>query len=361
MDLAKKNPNTSRIRFEGALTKSRFTATVRWIFLIRVTSLKFRQMLRFLTPTVACLALFSILSSTPVLAWDDAGHKITTVIAWKNMTPTARARAVEILMAAPEDSMLSAFYSGDSRPEATRKLELFMIASTWPDMVRDRNFPTRYGKYHKSSWHYADTFWTEENGTFKTLGNVAGEGGLAVEKILEFEKLLADPASQKSDKAIALAWILHLVGDIHQPLHASARVTDLEPKGDQGGNLFLLTPRDTPREKQMSLHWFIDSIVGRNIERRDACDSDYLFPIADAITKTYPMSMFRDQSSDGADKWQQESVSLTQREVFTSELIRFQTPTDEYRKQIFKISEKRLAQAGYRMATLLNRALDGGK
>jgi hypothetical protein len=45
-----------------------------------------------------------------------------------------------------------------------------------------------------------------------------------------------------SQRSIALAWMLHLVGDIHNALHTSARVTFMDPKGDEGGNLFKLTP-----------------------------------------------------------------------------------------------------------------------
>lgn len=273
------------------------------------------------------------------------------------MTPAAREKAIEILLAAPEDSMLSAYFSGDSRSEAARKLDLFMIASTWPDIVRDRKFPVRYAKYHHSNWHYADTFWTDENGKIKLLGNTDGEGGKAVEKLYEFEKLLSDPKASNADKAIALAWVLHLAGDIHQPLHASARVTDLEPKGDQGGNLFLLTPKDTPRDKQMTLHWFMDSIVGRNVERGDACDSDYLFPIARSIMKKNPAST---KGTDSAfEEWQQESVRLTQEKVFTKDLIRFQMPSAKYTKNVYALSQTRLAEAGHRIAHLLNAILSG--
>lgn len=304
----------------------------------------------------ATLVLLALTAFSPIasLAWDDAGHKITTFIAWQEMTPAARAKAAEILLAAPEDSMLSAYFSGDSRSETARQMELFMLASTWPDIVRDRKFAVRYAKYHHSNWHYADTFWTRENGAIKILGNTDGEGGKAVEKLYEFEKLLADPKAPNADKAVALAWVLHLAGDIHQPLHASARVTELEPKGDQGGNLFLLSPKDTPRDKQMNLHWFMDSIVGRNVTRGDACDSDYLFPIANAIVKKFPEKGFAGKDAT-FDAWQQESVALTQEKVFTKDLVRFQMPSARYTKAAYELSQARLAAAGHRIAYLLNK------
>ena len=103
-------------------------------------------------------------------------------------------------------------------------------------------------------------------------------------RLVEFDAVMRDPAASNADKAIAIAWILHLSGDIHQPLHTSARVTDTEPKGDQGGNLFLLTPEGTPRDKQVNLHWFWDSIVGRNIPfEAGMCEREYVEMAAQEI------------------------------------------------------------------------------
>jgi hypothetical protein len=140
-----------------------------------------------------------------------------------------------------------------------------------------------------SNWHYSDTFWTIQNGKVGLL-NPPDEGGLALEKIIEFIKLESSNAKD-SDKAIAVAWLEHLIGDIHQPLHASARVTDLEPKGDQGANLFLLTPKNTPRDKQENLHSFWDGVIIKTVPNtKDACDSDYIDPIAKKIIKKYPFA-----------------------------------------------------------------------
>ena len=267
-----------------------------------------------------------------------------------------REKVIKILLSAPEDSDLSVFYLPGSRSEEAKRLELFMIGTTWADIIRDRDFKIRFEKYHKSNWHYADTFWTHENGIAKIVENPNEEGGKAVEKLFEFEKVLKDPNAPNADKAIALAWILHLGGDIHQPLHTSARITELEPKGDQGGNLFLLTPKDTPRNQQVNLHWFWDSIVGRNVSRKnDACDADYLLPIAAKMMKKYPFAKSQNQLSLGKfDIWQQESFKIATTELFPSTLIRFQTPTENYKKNAFKISQQQIALAGYRLGAMLN-------
>jgi hypothetical protein len=302
------------------------------------------------------LLIVCFISTIPAFAWDDTGHKLTGYIAWQQMTPAAREKAINILMSAPEDSDLSVFFMQDSRSIGARQLELFMIATTWADIVRDRKFKNRYDKYHKSNWHYSDTFWTMENGQVKILPNPNEEGGKAVEKLYDFEKVLRNNSASNAEKAIALAWILHLGGDIHQPLHTSARITELEPKGDQGGNLFLLTPKDTPRDKSESLHWFWDSIVGRNQPRKnDACDTDYLPAIAAQMMKKNPFAKMQNRLALGQfDQWQKESFKFATTEVFPATLIRYQTPPAAYKKRAFQISQEQIAMAGYRLGAMLN-------
>ena len=301
------------------------------------------------------LTLFISLVSS-VLAWDDTGHKLTTYIAWEQMSPQAREKVIKLLLSAPEDSDLSVFYLQDSRSDEVKKRELFMIASTWADIVRDRKFKVRYEKYHQGNWHYADTFWREANGKVEIIKESEESTGKAVEQLFAFDKSLRDANVSDADKAIAIAWILHLGGDIHQPLHTSARVTDLEPKGDQGGNLFLLSPKDAKGENRLNLHWFWDSIIGRNIPRKnDACDSDYLPTIAKKITKKYPFAKMQSRLELGMfDKWQQESFRIASTEVFPPTLKRYEVPSEGYKKRAFAISQEQIALAGYRLGQMLN-------
>jgi hypothetical protein len=308
------------------------------------------------------LLFFNLLffASVPALAWDDAGHKTTAYIAWTMMSEQARARAFETLMNAPEDADLSVFYVQDSRSEAVKRRELFMLAAAWADIVRDKKFPQRAEKYHRSNWHYDDTFWTLENGRVKILPNPGQEGGVAIKQLTEFEKVLRSPSATGAEKAIALAWVLHIGGDIHQPLHTSARVTELEPKGDLGGNLFLLTPKDTPREQSENLHWFWDSILVRVIPRNDMSDDEYIPLLGDIIIRKYPAEEMQDRLKTGDFRaWQEESFAVATSEVFPSDLERFQTPSAKYRRHAFAVSEQQMALAGYRLGALLEQIFGG--
>lgn len=308
---------------------------------------------------LAVRVLLSVLSivvmDSTAAAWNDVGHKLTAYIAWQRMSPKARENVVKILLKAPENSQLSAFYPQDSRSAQAKQLEFFMLAACWSDIVRDRDFKIRY-QYHQSNWHYSDTFWTLENGQVKILDNPNADGGKAVEKLFEFDRAMRDSSVADSEKAIAIAWFLHIAGDLHQPLHTSARITELEPKGDLGGNTFLLTPKDTPRENQVNLHWFWDSIVNRvKVRKNDAPDSVYLPPIAARITKKYPFTRMQNRLKSGQfDEWQKESFSLATKEVFPPSLVREQMPPKRYVKNAFRIAEEQIALAGYRMGEMLN-------
>ena len=301
---------------------------------------------------------FAFVFSVP--AWDDTGHKLTTYIAWEQMSPTAREKAIKILLAAPEESDLSVFYLQDSRSAAAKQRELFMIASTWADIVRDKKFANRFAKYHHGNWHYLDTFWRENNGKVELVPELKSDEQNALERLFAFDKVLRDAAASDADKAIALAWILHLGGDIHQPLHDSGRVTKYDPKGDQGGNLFMLSPKGATGDDRLSLHWYWDSIIGRNIARQnDACDSDYLPAIAKQITEKYPLSKMQNRLKLGKfDEWQQEGFQIASTKLYPASLKFGEMPSDDYKKMAFNISEEQIALAGYRMGAMLNQIFD---
>ena len=302
------------------------------------------------------VTLLTTLTIIPVVGWDDVGHKITGYIAWQRMSPQARENVIRILWAAPEDSQLATFYkSYGPEPEETRKREYFMFVPSWADVVRDRAFETRYKKYHKGNWHYSDTFWKQVNGKIEVLSGFE-EGGQGVQRLTEFDAVIRSANSSNAEKAIATAWIMHLGGDIHQPLHTSARVTESEPKGDQGGNLFLLTPAGTARENQVNLHWFWDSIVGRNFPIKDnMCEREYIEMLARKMMKKNPFTDYQNKLNLGKyGEWQQEGFAYNNTVVFPATLKRNEMPSTQYRKNAFALAETQLALAGYRLGETLN-------
>ncbi len=303
---------------------------------------------------VLCLIAF-IAFAIPVRGWDDVGHKITGYIAWQRMSPAARENVIKILRSAPEDSHLAAFYvQYGPTTLAEKQLAYFILVPYWADIVRDQSVVERNRKYHKSTWHYSDTFWRQVNGRVEYITDKQ-PGGQGVVKLVEFDKVMRDPAGKDADKAIAIAWFLHIGGDLHQPLHTSGRHTDLEPTGDLGGNLFLISPEGTPREDQLNLHWYWDSIVPRNIPYREGMgEVPYIRTVADSMMQRYPFDSLSGTLMLGKyDAWQKETFSFAPTEVFRPDLKRFATPSNEYLRNAYRVAEQRLALAGYRMGETL--------
>lgn len=302
------------------------------------------------------LMIVLLAAGLPAFAWDETGHKITGYIAWQRMTPDTRERVIKTLLTGAEDSDITVFYSGyGSRSAESRKREYFMLMTTWADIIRDKNMKARFDKYAHSTWHYFDTFWKFEKGK-AVIVEKPDEGGQALQKIHEFDAVIRGNAADP-EKAVAIAWLEHLIGDIHQPLHTSAKVTDSNPKGDQGGNLFLLTPKGTPRAEQDNLHRLWDSIVVRSLPNsKDQCEADYLDPIAQDLIAKFPYDKMKDKLLPGKyDAWVKESLDIAMTEVY-KDVKFFESPSDKYKKKAFDISLQRLALAGYRMGDLFNEA-----
>lgn len=289
----------------------------------------------------------------PAFAWDESGHKITAYIAWQQMTPDVRDKVIKILRSAPEDSQLATFYMPyGSRSEDARKRDFFMITATWPDIIKDRGFHTRYESYNHSNWHYFDTLWMMKDGKVVFVDSTEDLGHL-MDKLADFDQIIRGSASN-SEKAVAIAWLEHLIGDLHQPLHTTGRVSsESDKKGDQGGNLFSLTPKGS--KDKLNLHSFWDGIIRQNFPNsKDECDGEYLEQIAQKIMKKFPYSKLQNRMADGKYVvWEKESVEIATTEVYKG-LTRYEMPPKDYKKRSLKIAEERMALGGYRLGDLFN-------
>ncbi len=308
---------------------------------------------KYVTTAFLVVAL-NLMCGTFAFAWDDTGHKVSAFIAWRQMSPETREKAVKLLLAAPEDSHLGVYFLSGSRSREARELELFMIASTWADIIRDRDFKIRFEKYNQGPWHYADIFWKQTGGKAEILENRSE--GLAITKLYDFEKNLKDETLSDAEKAVNLAWFLHVAGDVHNPLHNASRITEIEPKGDQGGNLFLLSPA-AATENRVNLHSYWDSILRRNVPREnDACDSVYIAPMANKIMKKHRFAAMKERLKLGDYReWNTEGFRFLDKTVYSEDIKRGELPAKKYQNRAVSVGEEQIALAGYRMAETLNR------
>jgi hypothetical protein len=136
-------------------------------------------------------------TALPAFAWGPEGHALVARIAEAQLTPEVRARVLEIL--GPDKTMAS--------------------VASWPDEVR-RSRP------ESGPWHYVDI---PLKAGHLDLARDCGKEGCVVVKIAEFRRLVHDPATPPDQRREALMFLIHFVGDMHQPLHC-------EDNSDRGGN-----------------------------------------------------------------------------------------------------------------------------
>jgi hypothetical protein len=312
--------------------------------------------------------VLSLLFPPSLWAWNPTGHEVVARIAWDTMNLDARTRAVALLASAPRDACLVDLMAADARPLAVREREFFVQVSTWADIVRPGDNDTRpCTRFSRADWHYINYFWQGASGA-------AGDGrptdrsdipppttnAVAQLPLLRAVVACTRPqcGTRPGDRAIALAWILHLVGDIHQPLHTSGRITARpdEQKGDQGGNLFLLQPE--PRG--LRLHGYWDSILDRSTPRHtNEAQYEYVSRLANTIMQKHPRAALLPRLRPAEyEAWAREGLATTKATVYPVTLKRGELPSEDYRALAFAIAQQAIARAGYRLGDLLNRMFE---
>jgi hypothetical protein len=157
--------------------------------------------------------------------WGDEGHEIVGLIAEHYLEPAVRARVIALLA---QDA------SGLTRGTGVAE------EATWADKFRDSDRDTTRRHYNQTrEWHYIDIELDRpdlDEACFRhpahTIGSKASEGpadDCIVDKIDEFRAELRNPTTGVLERRLALQFLLHLVGDLHQPLHAA-------DNHDRGGN-----------------------------------------------------------------------------------------------------------------------------
>ena len=309
------------------------------------------------------LCLLVACQTRAVLAWHDKGHEVIAAIAWNEMTPAARAAASALLLeSAPADAGLGIFREGTAgRPGGgtagsaeERARTAFRRAACWADDVRTG---PRRAKYHQPFWHFTDFFWeqTTPDAPRRQRPDLPRHGEL-VTRLPALERSLREPASPpvSPSKSTDLAWFLHLMGDIAQPLHASGRITAADATGDQGGNLFLLSPPASPgpgnARRPLNLHFFWDHVIER--EYGEDADPE---AIAQEIVARHPRPADTGALALGQyERWARRSQRLSQLVAYPPTLVRGTEPPAEYRARVKHTSERVMALAGYRLGATLN-------
>lgn len=304
------------------------------------------------------ILVFALVLPQSVLAWNGTGHRLVASIAWDNLSETARKNIVTLLKQAPKGDCLRELFASNGSDDR----EFFVVAATWPDIIRGgEGIPQQCTNLHQPAWHFKDRFWSGTSGDShhpptdlnRPLAHIN-----AVERLEKFQPFV-NGTGGAGKRAMDVAWILHLVGDIHQPLHTSGRVTTLatEQNGDQGGNTFFVGPTrilDNGKKSTPTLHSYWDGIVDRAEPRGSSEDfKSYIKRLTTKFQSDFPKSHFSDLEPGQFDKWAIESLKRAQQNAYPTSLTRGQLPNSTYQANTFKIAEESIAEAGYRLADLL--------
>ena len=292
------------------------------------------------------VVLFGMLASvflTPdVRAWGQTGHEAVAFIAWQRMGTKARAEALALIKLVPQltsptmkqadgfDQWRAQLPSGLSADDQNRFL--FMRAATWPDSIKHIGFkdsdnpPKGVAVDHPVGfndpashgyWHFVDNGLSSDGSAVlpTPVPNAAVQ-------TVELRKHLASD-TDASLRAYELVWLLHLVGDIHQPLHGARRF--VAGNSDLGGNSVLVSLPDDMKAKFIAnrpkgasgsppteLHAFWDDLPG--VTSKPALALQPAAEFAKGLTAANPSDI---NETDPA-KWADKSFQLAKQDGYVS-------------------------------------------
>lgn len=249
-------------------------------------------------------AAFALLGvCLPAFGWGPEGHDLVARIALAQLSPAARAQVAEIL--GPGETIVS--------------------VSSWADEVRSSREET-------APWHYIDVPIDQPN---LNMTRDCPQGACVVAAIERFRNEVKNPATPPAERREALMFIIHFVGDLHQPLHSSNNQ-------DRGGN----DVRVRFQGRSSNLHSLWDSGLMGQMGTEDELYAR-LLPEAQKNRKKW--------ARGSVEAWVEESHKAAQKTVYG--LLPKGSPAvidAEYERQADPLIEMQLAKAGVRLAAMLN-------
>jgi len=325
----------------------------------------------------------------PALAWSASGHMQIASFAYDALSEPQRAEFVALLRQHPRFSQdFQAQVPAELTTDAERARWLFLWASVWPDLVKGQP------AYERGPWHYVNLPLSLRAGQLATCAQAraalpesqrraaaerasrrraepstpaAGAAGSAAQLTpSEPEEIrtawawarrtLADRVRPAAERALALAWLLHLVGDAHQPLHAVALFSERRfPFGDRGGNDILAGT--------LPLHRVWDSLLGDD-QGLPFVQQQARGWLADAELRSLAGSAERELEID---PWLDEDCALARSLVYTPAILAAVQRAEggaldvkpdvslgeAYLAAARRAAQRRAVQAGARLAAIL--------
>lgn len=334
--------------------------------------------MRRLTLAVAGICFWS----SCAMAWWDEGHMRVAALAWASMTPEARAEASRLIRMNPQ---YNAWVAAVPQPYdgSLRDLDryTFIRAAVWADDIKEmqdykdasaddsakqptagRNIGYADKLIH-GYWHFKDIPYTRDGSVPPPPDPVD-----AATQIKAFMAALPKSAHMSDDiRSYDLVWLLHLVGDVHQPLHSTALFTkeftakwkaaNKPDQGDRGGNEITVKPANG---EPLKLHAYFDAMFG-------GYSTVYgtIFDTFDRTGKPYlPAADSTEAAITDVDTWINESNKLAIATAYAApvldangNVVQQAELTREFETKARDAAKLQLPLAAARLANLLNEAL----
>jgi hypothetical protein len=289
-----------------------------------------------------------VFAAAPAAAWSRQGHMAIGAIAHatlKAADPQALETVLGLLREHPHYDDLLLRTRGGNVGDDERDLLLFMNAARWADDVR----AAPYESFGRSNWHYVN--YHLEDGALRPP-RTDGRDGRLLEALENNRAALS--RGTPAERAVALTWIFHLVGDIHQPLHTIAYHSPETPNGDRGGNDFFI--RVDEGAETIRLHWLWDGLL--------LGQDDFRAVRNQAITLRARPAFARDALDDEVtnldfESWGRSGAQQAVEYVYRNGELRSGSEDDgavlpsDYLKTVQPFAERQAVLSAYRLAALL--------
>jgi hypothetical protein len=273
---------------------------------------------------------------------------IVAAIAYRDLSPAERQKVEAILQSHPRfASWRNAFPA--TVPNLALGLYLAMAASLWPDQIRNHNDPSTF-----PNWHFVD--YPLIAPAFPDRGSPSPRDDILF-GIGKSAAVLRGRGATAQDKAEKLSWLIHLVGDAHQPLHCATLISDEypAPEGDRGGNKFFV--KASPAGSPLKLHAFWDGLLGTGTTA-DARRTRAALNNAIRLQSAYPRAALPElQGHRSVKGWTKETRESAIHDAYLDgrlppglDAAHATVLPDGYTRRAKGVAERRVALAGYRLA-----------
>ena len=302
---------------------------------------------------VAILLLLVAVSSA--LPWNTPGHMVSGAIAYADLqqaSPQALAQVVALLTTHPQfETKWKPQLNQSFVPPDERDVFLFMLAARWPDDIRTNP------AFHHGTWHFINLPYKPEGqpASVQTVEPPPENVLSAYQANLDIVRGIAT-----GDRAVALCWVFHLVGDVHQPLHTVKLFTTQfpAPEGDRGGTRFYI--RVKPTTRTISLHEFWDDLILGASRFRTVRNK----AIELRSRPQHARTQFPELAETLFTQWAKaESFTFAKTEGYRHGTLQGSTDRDngvvlptDYASTVKPLAERRIVLAGYRLADVLKQA-----